>query len=166
MNLIHLYIPKFAFRVFFLMLTMSLKFFFSLFSFFILGHLFAQENHIVWTIKAAPLSPTTFKVTYAGKIEKGWQVYDANAASELLGVRVAYNHEDLLNTKIEFHSKATNQQDVIFQTSLPVFRDSVVFTDILDFKTDIPAAVRVTIYADVAKLDEFLPEEYKETILR
>ncbi len=123
-----------------------------------LGAIAQQEQQVSWYATAGKgVAAGEYVISLTGTIAPGWHMYAKNAEMELPGLLVKPRAATTVVNGIEFISKSATQSDVIFEIPMMVFRDNIEIK--VNIKAAVADMVKLKLQYDVAKADNFLPEE-------
>jgi thiol:disulfide interchange protein DsbD len=133
---------------------------FLLFQFSVL----AQDSSVVqWQATGKKIAAGQYELTLTGTIKAGWHVYaKPNVAASLEGIGISFSDSSIQkNGDKQLTGNFKTITDKIFETQTEVVSDSLVVTQKIIIKGDVPAQLKAMLLYNTANEASFIPEEKK-----
>ena len=141
------------------------KVLFSFIAVFAIVWVNAQSTGVVWKLSSKKIADSTYIISAKTTIEQGWHLYGNNPTIEgLEQVKLIYKAENIIPiSEISFNKNAISFTDELFENkSVNVYTDDIEIKQTIKFKEFIPASIKISVHAYIAKGFEFIPPAEKE----
>ncbi len=122
--------------------------------------IFGQTDSLLkWNLRSKKLQDNIYELTASVNVPQGWHIYGTNSSIDgLQPVRFILNYENAqLQDTVQFNKSATEISDPLFdKKKANIFTGEIEVTQQIKITGIIPAHLKGTISASLAKNDEFL----------
>jgi thiol:disulfide interchange protein DsbD len=120
---------------------------------------FSQPAPITWSALAQQQGLQKYIVRVHAVISSGWYIYAApDQADELTELQISWENENISPAgELKNNGRSVRVQDKIFKKPLPVFENSVEFTQPVLVKGNIPSEFKISLHGFMANGKEFQP---------
>ena len=121
---------------------------------------------VQWQVTFKKTEANKIVISFRGAISKDWHVYAKDALEDLTGPTVEYEDTAIQPEPLVIVSPLLNIKDEVFENKeKQVMVDSVAFTQAIQFRNGMPAAIKLNIKYEAANGANFNPEEQSIKLL-
>jgi thiol:disulfide interchange protein len=126
----------------------------------------AQDSaYVAWTGAAVKNTTGKYEILLKGQINEGWHLYTKPDASVgLAGVVINIKEEGIKADSFSFTSSVQSYRDPIFESNQTIDTGFVEIRIPLTIAGEVPANIKLHLIYDVARKDNFIPEEQNMSV--
>ena len=133
-----------------------------LFSGLFLSGFFTQAQDsakIKWNTSAQKLTEGKYEIQLTAHISRGWHLYADHPELEITGLMTSLDATTVKLGELHPQSNAKSINDLVFETKVPAFTDTVSFKQIMEIDGEVPSTIRLQLNYFVGEAENFIPEE-------